>query len=554
MTALSIQPPYPVIPDADGQPLENGYIWLGAANLNPQTNPITVYWDAALTQPAAQPIRTRGGYPVYQGTPARLYVGSDYSIQVLDKNGSVVYSAPAATERYGALIISSADISFLQAGANAVVRTAQSKMRDVVSVKDFGAVGDGVADDTVAIQAAIDYMETLNGGTVQVSHGNFKITSTLQIDGGKGVQLIGQGSDGIHDGGTGAAAATILSWYGASSGTVINVASPSGAGNSRQFGSAVSDIKIDCRSIAGIGLLVDSVRQCNFSRICIMSPTIAGVKTTTLGNANLAESSDVQRCVFDRISVRAIDDAATRPAHGLWLTSHSPIGSNSNTSLNLFTQCDMQMWGGVGSGYGLFLEDGDNNTFMNLRVARASATTVEAVRIVGNTSCDSNYFWNLSAGGANSITIKGTASGFAINPTKCSFWVVDNSNGTQYPTADTGVIFTYHADLNTFTKQAFNQAVFADGDLQARAGVANIGTASIYVLNNSDNHLLLTNGTDVWGINLEVATGDLRLLRLVGSGAVNIGDGAPVKIFGKSITEGVADSGGVGFKVLRVPN
>jgi hypothetical protein len=41
-------------------------------------------------------------------------------------------------------------VGFLQAGSGAVVRTAQSKMRDVVSVKDFGAVGDGVADDTVA--------------------------------------------------------------------------------------------------------------------------------------------------------------------------------------------------------------------------------------------------------------------------------------------------------------------------------------------------------------------------------------------------------------------
>jgi hypothetical protein len=111
---------------------------------------------------------------VNAGTPARLYVGSDYSIQVQNRNGSVVYSAPQATERYGALIISSADVSFLQAGSGAVVRTAQSKMRDVVSVKDFGAVGDGVADDTVAIQAAIDTLSAGNAlffpaGTYKVS-------------------------------------------------------------------------------------------------------------------------------------------------------------------------------------------------------------------------------------------------------------------------------------------------------------------------------------------------------------------------------------------------
>jgi hypothetical protein len=106
MSALSIQPTYPIFTDIDGQPLEAGYVWIGTANLDPQTNPITVYWDAALTILAPQPIRTLAGYPSNNGTPARLYVNSDYSIRVMNKNGSTVYSAPAATERYSGSVIS----------------------------------------------------------------------------------------------------------------------------------------------------------------------------------------------------------------------------------------------------------------------------------------------------------------------------------------------------------------------------------------------------------------------------------------------------------------
>jgi hypothetical protein len=93
MSALSVEPPYPAFAEADGQPLEDGYIWIGTVNLNPITNPIAAYWDSALTISAVQPIRTSGGYPVYQGTPARIYTGSDYSIQVQDKNGTVVYTS-----------------------------------------------------------------------------------------------------------------------------------------------------------------------------------------------------------------------------------------------------------------------------------------------------------------------------------------------------------------------------------------------------------------------------------------------------------------------------
>ncbi len=184
MSALSINPPYPVFPDIDGQPLEDGYIWIGTAGMNPISNPIVVYWDAALTIPAPQPIRTIGGFPARAGSPARLYANSDYSIQVQNKNGSVTYSAPNATD-----IVSSDLVTFIQAGVGAVERTVQSKLRDIVNVNDFGADPTGVADSSPAFAAAIAAVNI--GGTIYLN-GVYKTTEEILIT--KTLSIVGQDS------------------------------------------------------------------------------------------------------------------------------------------------------------------------------------------------------------------------------------------------------------------------------------------------------------------------------------------------------------------------
>ena len=165
MSVTSISPPFPIFSDSDGQPLENGYIWIGTANLNPQVNPINVYWDADLLVPAGQPIRTLGGYPSNNNTPARLFVSSsDYSILVQNKNAEAVYSAASTTVSLAASLIvytpgpdslltatnvqdaldalsdeeaGSASVGFINSSPGAVARSVQSKLQEIVSRSDF---------------------------------------------------------------------------------------------------------------------------------------------------------------------------------------------------------------------------------------------------------------------------------------------------------------------------------------------------------------------------------------------------------------------------------
>jgi hypothetical protein len=97
MAVTSVRQPFPPFGDVDGNPLENGYIYIGVIDLDPVANPIDVYWDADLTVPVVQPIRTIGGYPSNNGTPGALFAVDEYSITIKNKNSTLVATSPAPT-------------------------------------------------------------------------------------------------------------------------------------------------------------------------------------------------------------------------------------------------------------------------------------------------------------------------------------------------------------------------------------------------------------------------------------------------------------------------
>lgn len=171
-------------------PLAGGLIYSYFAGT---TTPATTYTDSLGTVPASNPIvldsqgKTTDEIWVTSGSVYKFVLKSATGVQlgVYDNISGINDFSTAPSN-------SSANISFLPAGSGAVTRTVQAKLRDVVSVKDFGAVGDGVTNNSATLQAAIN--ATPAGGKLYIPAGTYSYSTGLTR--GSAITIIGDGVSG----------------------------------------------------------------------------------------------------------------------------------------------------------------------------------------------------------------------------------------------------------------------------------------------------------------------------------------------------------------------
>lgn len=70
------------------------------------------------------------------------------------------------------------------------------KTEGFYNIKDFGAIGDGRSDDTLAIESAMAYIASRSGGTLSFPEGEYIVSSPIALPSG----IVIKGTNGLHTG------------------------------------------------------------------------------------------------------------------------------------------------------------------------------------------------------------------------------------------------------------------------------------------------------------------------------------------------------------------
>ena len=363
-----------------GMPLANGTLTVYLAGT---TTPTNTWQDQAQSTLNTNPVQldSRGECVLW------LDPAVQYKFILKNSGGAIQWTqdniSGADSGLRGALAASggSSLVGFIQSGTGAVARTVQDKARESVSVLDFGAVGDGVTDDTAALVFAklasdAGTMVTFPKGTYLTSA---PITFTIEPNwiGSKGtrIKLTASASYVIYVNGTG--------------------------GNI--YGAVLENFIIDGGGFAADGLLLKNVISSKFNNILCTNVTASGL--------HLAWA---QLCTFDNyVCSRNVEAFTTTPYYGIRVDGIA--SSSANTFINptiehvggsgmlLLSLINSNFIGGTSEGNNVGIELGE--TVATLGTV-CQGNTFTGIDLEANTTADiilratasSNTFPTLTAG------------------------------------------------------------------------------------------------------------------------------------------------------------
>jgi len=131
-------------------------------------------------------------HTTFTGADGEVTFDTDKNV-IVSHDGATVGGFPHTKAADLAAPNGAALVTYLPSGTGAIATNVQSKLRESVSIKDFGAVGDGITDDTNAIIALNAYMLSVRGASILIPDGIY-ITSVSLTVVGYGVRIIGTGN------------------------------------------------------------------------------------------------------------------------------------------------------------------------------------------------------------------------------------------------------------------------------------------------------------------------------------------------------------------------
>ena len=248
---------------AGGIPLVGGKLYTYAAGT---TTLLATYTDATGTQFNSNPVilNSRGEAAVWLDTAAykfKLIDSTDVEIWTADNIEGSVGAADLAASTGSSLI------GYIAAGSGAVAITVQTKLRESVSVQDFGADPTGAVDATAAINAALAASKCVSFGD---AGDTYKISGTLTVQ---------TGSTLIFNGATVTQITTQTPMFDVRSTTGVTISGGNFVGKAESpFTNTASSLAICVRGASATNL---SVRNNTFTGFCY-SPLMVALAGTNI--------------------------------------------------------------------------------------------------------------------------------------------------------------------------------------------------------------------------------------------------------------------------------